>query len=230
MSEEDTTEIVRLYKRVSQFQYRDAGILPIPATDEPGPGQFSKDGLSYYMSFENSQLDISIWRFTRSAVTDKFAAMEELLLKANVTHRNFQPSVNADGSVFVFATSQTDHWEEDDIVLVNDEVRALAAQEIFARVEKNNDNTLGVKSKIVNAEVRTFPNPFQHEVTIEMKQTPGPNTVFIIYEMSGRVLKRQQLVNLRSTIQLSQFPAGTYIYQVLEKQKTVLISGKLVKG
>ncbi|MEI9910681.1 MAG: hypothetical protein WDO71_13990 [Bacteroidota bacterium] len=41
------------------MSFFEAGELPIPDGSDPGPGQFSKDGLSYYFSFENPNKEVS---------------------------------------------------------------------------------------------------------------------------------------------------------------------------
>lgn len=230
MSTEDRNEIVRIYKKVSENEFREAGELPIPEGSDPGPGQFSKDGLSYYFSFENPNKEVSIWRYTRISVTDKFVDLEELPVKINALQRNFQPTVNADASIIVHTTSQNDLWGEDDIVVVNDPDKALAAPEQFTSIVKNNDNSLTVKGKVTTLQIRTFPNPFQSDIILEMTQAPDKGTVFILYDMGGRLIKQQVISNMKTNIQLGNLPSATYIYQVIDGKKKLISSGKLVKG
>src|SRR5262249_15180713 len=133
-----SADIVKTYKKVGEASFVETGVLPTPQGSDPGPGQFSKDGLSYYFSFETPAQEVSIWRYSRKAMTDRFVDLEELPVKINALQRNFQPTVNADASVMVYTTSQTDKWEEDDLVLVNDPQKALAAPEQITSIQKNN--------------------------------------------------------------------------------------------
>ncbi|HEY6504539.1 MAG TPA: T9SS type A sorting domain-containing protein [Chitinophagaceae bacterium] len=230
MSSADKNEIVKIYRRVSETEYQEAGELPIPEGSDPGPGQFSKDGLSYYFSFENPDNEVSIWRYIRRSAGDKFVDLEELPVKINALHRNFQPTVNADASIIIHTTSQNDLWEEDDLVLVNDPDKALTAPEQFVSIEKNDANSLTVKSKVVTTQVRTFPNPFLSDIILEMSGQPAVGTVFTLYDLNGKMIRQQLIVNMKTNIQLGNLPAATYIYQVVDGKKKLVSSGKLVKG
>lgn len=225
------TEEVKIYKRTGDNEYREAGTLPIPGNnEEPGPGQFSKDGLSYYFSFEKKNKEVSIWRYSRNALSSAFVDLEELPVKINALKRNFQPTVNSDASIIVHTTSQNDMWEQDDIVLVSDPAKALTMPEQFASVQKNDAKNLTIMNKIVATQIKTFPNPFQSDVIVEMSEQPAAGTLFILYDLSGKMIKQQQLSNSRTTIQLGNLPAAMYIYQVTDNKRKLLISGKLVKG
>lgn len=233
MSGSGSNETVRIYKKIAEGvtdgRFIDAGELAIPGASDPGPGQFSKDGLSYYFSFENANKEVAIWRYARRSVTDKFIDLEELPVKINALQRNFQPTVNADASIIVHTTSQNDLWEEDDIVLVKDPDKALSSPEQFTSIVKNNDNSLTVKSKVTAPQIRTFPNPFQSDIILEMTQVPDDGTVFILYDLGGRMIKQQRIVNMKTNIQLGNLPSATYIYQVVDGKKKLISSGKLVK-
>jgi hypothetical protein len=230
MSSSGSNDIVKIYNKVSGTEYRETGELPIPDGSDPGPGQFSKDGLSYYFSFENPGKEVSIWRYTRRSVADKFVDLEELPVKINALQRNFQPTVNADASIIVHTTSQNDLWEEDDIVLVIDPDKALTAPEQFTSVLKNNDNSLTVKNKITTLQVKTFPNPFLSDIILEMSELPSDGTTFILYDLGGKMIKHQRIISMRSNIQLGNLPSAIYIYQVIDGKKKLISSGKLVKG
>lgn len=230
MASFDKSEIVKIYRKVSGTEYREAGELPIPEGSDPGPGQFSKDGLSYYFSFENEAKEVSIWRYTRQTTVDKFVDLEELPVKINALQRNFQPTVNGDASIIIHTTSQNDLWEEDDLVLVNDPGRTLTAPEQFASILTNDANDITVMNKVVTMRVKTFPNPFQSDIVLEMAEPPVPGTIFILYDLNGKVIRLQPVVNMKTGIPLSNLPPATYIYQVVDGRKKLVSSGKLVKG
>jgi hypothetical protein len=225
---------VRMYQRTAGEtrgeKFVDQGELPIPAGATPGPGQFSKDGLSYYFSFENEKNEVRIWRYTRTSITGRFVDLEELPVQINALKRNFQPSVNEDASIIVHTTSQNNAWDEDDIVLVNDPSKALTAPEQFASIVKNDANNLTVKSKVSATQVKTFPNPFQSDVILEMSDLPSDGTIFNLYDLTGKIIRQQRIVNLRTNIQLGNLPAATYIYQLVDGKGKLVSSGKLVKG
>ena len=230
MSSLGRNKIVKIYKKVTDTEFREAGELPIPEGNSPGPGQFSKDGLSYYFSFENGKKEVAIWRYSRRSVTDKFVDLEELPVRINALQRNFQPTVNADASIIIHTTSQNDLWDEDDIVLVNDPDKALTAPEQFTSVQKNNAKDLTVMNKVVTTQVRTFPNPFQSDIILEMSELPGEHTFFMLYDLTGKMIKQQRIVGQRTNIGLGNLPSATYIYQVVDDKKALISSGKLVKS
>jgi hypothetical protein len=223
-------KFVKIYKKVRETEYRETGELPIPGTDEPGPGQFSKDGLSYYFSFENVKKEVTIWRYTRRSTNDRFVDLEELPVQINALQRNFHPTVSADASIIMHTTSQNDLWEEDDIVLVNDPAKALTAPEQFTSIQKNDAQNITVMNKVVTTQVRTFPNPFQSDIILEMSEQPGEHTFFILYDLTGKMIKQQRIVNKKTSIELGNLPSATYIYQVVDDKKALVSSGKLVKG
>ncbi|MEI9910680.1 MAG: T9SS type A sorting domain-containing protein [Bacteroidota bacterium] len=146
-------------------------------------------------------------------------------VKINALQRNFQPTINADASIIVHTTSQNDLWEEDDIVVVNDPDKALAAPEQFTSIVKNNDHSLTVKGKVTTLQIRTFPNPFQGDIILEMTLAPGEGTVFILYDISGRLIKKQLIVSTKTNIRLANLPSATYIYQVIDGRKKLISSG-----
>jgi hypothetical protein len=221
---------VRIYKKIEDGMFVDAGELPIPKESVPGPGQFSKDGLSYYFSFEDNENKVSLWRYSRISVNSGFVDLEKLPVKINALQRNFQPTVNNDASIFVYTTSQNNLWEEDDLVLVNDPKMQLADREQFASIVKNNTNTLAVLGKVITPQIRTFPNPFQNDIIVEMSQAPADGTSFLLYDLGGKLIKQLQLVNSKTTIPLGNLPSATYIYQVIDNNRKLIASGKLVRG
>ncbi len=224
-------ELLKMYRKVQEGVFEEAGLLPIPDGYEPGPGQFSKDGLSFYFSLEQPGIpEATIWRYSRTTVNDKFVDLEKLPVTINSLMRNFQPSINGDGSVFVFVTSQNDLWEEDDIVLVNDPSKRLNAPEQFARVINNESGDLKVMNKVVSTEVKAFPNPFQNNIVIQSDGDVTDGATFLLYDLRGGLILKQRINSRRTDIQLNHLSSGTYVYQLVSPQQTMISSGKLVKA
>ncbi len=229
MSKTDGVDAVKQFRRTADYSYTADGELAIPEKGKPGPGQFSKDGLHYFFSLENSQTGVTIWRYTRRSIFERFVDLEELPVKINALQRNFQPSVNADGTILVHTTSQNDLWEEDDLVLVNDPQMKLVAPEQFASVLKNKSESITVINKVLTTEVKTFPNPFTDNVVVEMSEAPASGTIFILYDLGGRVIQRFPINNKRTSITISNIAPATYVYQVIDAKKKLIASGKLIK-
>ncbi len=227
-------DITLTYRKIRYNEFEKSDILPIPAAEEgeeksePGPGQFSKDGLSYYFSLENNG-KTTIWRYSRPKAGDRFVDLEKMSIKVNGLPVNTQPAVNGDGSILIYVSSPSHTWEDDDLVLVNDLEKQTAAPEQFTSVQKNENNPVTVKSKLAFFQTKTYPNPFQGSITFEMNELPGENITFFLYDLSGRIIKQQPVNGIRTTISLDNISPATYVYQVLDKNRSVIASGKLVK-
>gem|GEM_PF-3235765 len=108
----------RIYKRTGTYQVEKIKELSVPEGSEAGPGQLSKDGLSYYLSIETKSGEY-LWHYSRKTTADDFGNPAELPQQLKGLANIIQPSLNRDGSVIVFVTSPGNTWEEDDILLVN---------------------------------------------------------------------------------------------------------------
>jgi hypothetical protein len=108
---------IRIYKRTGTYQVQKVKDLLLPSGQESGPGQLSKDGLSYYFSIATKKSE-HLWRYTRKSVADEFGNLTELPDPRKGLRNMIQPSFNADGSVMVFVTAASDLWEYDDILLI----------------------------------------------------------------------------------------------------------------
>jgi len=227
----NVTDMIRLYRRTRGGEYENAGLLPAPYQGEPGPGQFSKDGLSFYFTIKVDIMgESAIWRYSRQSVHDMFVDLEKLDVTINAGDKNFQPTVNGDGSIIVFVKSNKNRWEDDDIVLINDPVMGVKAEERFVRIENNQSGELEMRSKVITAAVKAYPNPFQDRIILEVNgDGQGENTVRI-FDINGRLIMQEKLASSRMEINLSNLSGGTYMYQVINQRQKMLASGKLVKA
>jgi hypothetical protein len=212
---------IRRYVRTSTFAIEEAGDIELPEENEPGPGQLSKDGLAYYFSIKTKSKE-TLWRYSRPALDLPFNKLEELDgLPEWVTSlpNQLQPSVNGDGSVLLFVTSQGKSWSDDEIVLVN---LAVTKKEMIAA-----KNTIAEKAATI---VTVYPNPFTSAVTIDIAELPVGGAIVNVYDMNGRQVKQQRTNDNRTEIVLDKLAAGIYLYQVSDNTGKAISSGKLVKG
>ena len=114
----DGKDRTRMYKRTGTYMVEKIGELSLPKDGDAGPGQLSKDGLSYYVSIEINNNEY-LWRYSRKTTADDFGDPAELPQQIQGLHNIIQPSVSGDGSVLVFVTSPDNSWDDDDILLVN---------------------------------------------------------------------------------------------------------------
>lgn len=144
-----------LYKRTGTYHVEAPKVLPTPAGAEASPGQFSKDGLSYYLSIETKGTE-HLWKYSRATAADDFSNLQELPEQMKGLKCMLQPSLNSDGSVIVFVTSNNNLWDDDEILLVNMVKRNLdlpkPPADVFAGI---NENIL-VPEKINAPEIRGY--------------------------------------------------------------------------
>lgn len=75
-----------------------------------------------------------------------------------------------------------------------------------------------------------YPNPTKDFTVLHVKQPITQNTSYVLYDMLGRVVARQRLVNLRTTIRMDQLPSAVYLLSVVEDSSNkVLTQFKIVK-
>lgn len=108
----------RIYQRTGTYNIERIAELVIPKDGDAGPGQLSKDGLSYYLSIELNSQEY-LWSYSRKTSADGFGNAKELPQPVKGLRNIIQPSLSGDGSVLVFVTSPGNSWDEDDILLVN---------------------------------------------------------------------------------------------------------------
>lgn len=62
--------------------------------------------------------------------------------------------------------------------------------------------------------IQTFPNPVVNEVTVDMSRIKLPVQSILVSDMQGRTLMQATTKSRMETLDLSQFPAGTYLIRV----------------
>lgn len=72
--------------------------------------------------------------------------------------------------------------------------------------------------------IKVSPNPFNNHIIVE-QESNGNQLSLKLFDISGRLI----LETKEKTIQTTQLPIGIYFYQLSDKNKKVLGSGKLVK-
>jgi hypothetical protein len=132
-------DVTFVYKKINEKEFTQTGTL----THSIGlltPGQFSKDGLSYYTSYETfgskspvgitefgSNIEQTMIKYTRKSLGDKFETIEELPAAANPAKRNHQPTVNGDGSIMIIVNTEKNEWKYNELRLINlNELIAIA--------------------------------------------------------------------------------------------------------
>ena len=89
-------------------------------------------------------------------------------------------------------------------------------------------NSLGVNEITkTNATIDVFPNPATNTLTIHLSSSPSKDESLIITNILGEETYHQPISNPKSTIDISNWSNGVYIYQLTDSNETV--RGKFVK-
>ena len=219
-------EVNVLYRKDAGGKFRQVEVLASPEGMDAGPAQFSKDGLSLYCSLENSKNnEEKLFRYKRNTIQDRFIEMDELPANLNIHSQCLQPTVNGDESLLAYVVSNGG-WSEDDIVLVNME-GSKKNPAILTR--DNADQSLKMLQQINPAQVKVYPNPFRDHIVFEMKANPQEGTIFELYDLSGKLLRKERITDRVSDIRLTEGNSGFYLFRIMSREGKILSSGKLVR-
>ncbi|MDP2363473.1 MAG: T9SS type A sorting domain-containing protein [Ignavibacteria bacterium] len=122
--------------------YNFVDTLRFPLGFKPRPGQFSKDGLEYYLSIEVNSIKQLLYVLRRSALGQPFG--EPLLLTGSIndtTFRNGQPSISSDRKSIVFVRSTENSWTSNDLYLATRSDTSLPFESVRALTEINSPDT-----------------------------------------------------------------------------------------
>jgi hypothetical protein len=219
-------EVNVLYRKDAGGKFRQVEVLASPEGMDAGPAQFSKDGLSLYCSLENKKnSEEKLYRYKRNSLQARFIQMEELPAVLNIHNQCLQPTVNGDESLMAYVVSNGG-WSEDDIVLVNMQGSKVHPSELTGNNQDQNHKML---QQINPAQVKVYPNPFRDHVVFEMKENPLEGTVFELYDLSGKLLKKERITDRVSDIKLTEGNTGFYLFRIMSRDGKILSSGKLVR-
>lgn len=76
--------------------------------------------------------------------------------------------------------------------------------------------------------VQIYPNPFEYTVVIDCKDLKD-RTTLLLYDMLGRMVREDELVDEKTTIELGGLLQGIYCYQIVDTNKNIIAIGKLIK-
>lgn len=74
--------------------------------------------------------------------------------------------------------------------------------------------------------VRLYPNPATTNITFDFQRNYERGYSLQVYNFLGKVIFEQQNIPERSTLNLSQFSRGVYIYYLRDRNNRLLESGK----
>jgi hypothetical protein len=105
------------------------------------------------------------------------------------------------------------------------------AETVFQGIQIPFENLIISSSEILvypNLEVTISPNPTPDQVNLEFNSLPSDQLFYQLYDSRGKVLSKQRILDLRTTISVSDLPNGMYFLQVAEGTQR-LTTFKIVK-
>ena len=87
----------------------------------------------------------------------------------------------------------------------------------------------GTDVKNIQLGLSAYPNPATNYLMLDVSDTDPSTLNFQLLNLEGRLLESDQLENPHTTIELNNFPPGTYFLKVSDKDKAVK-TFKIVKN
>lgn len=77
------------------------------------------------------------------------------------------------------------------------------------------------QAKGINLICRAFPNPATDFLTLEVEIPDNEDLFFQLYDIMGKLLVSKKLIDLKTTIPMTNLPPATYFLKVTDNQKVV---------
>lgn len=78
----------------------------------------------------------------------------------------------------------------------------------------------GIEEQTINLLINAFPNPTLEFVTLDLF-TPSNNTKYILYDIEGKKIKENTVLEKSTSIQMSELPPSIYFLEVLKDNQKV---------
>jgi hypothetical protein len=77
------------------------------------------------------------------------------------------------------------------------------------------------QAKDINLICRAYPNPASDFLTLEVEIAANEKLFFQLYDIMGKLLVSKRLIDLKTTIPMTNLPPATYFLKVTDNQKVV---------
>lgn len=163
-------------KKSGAYQFEKTGTIVMPDSVDAEPGQFSKDGLSYYTSLVDANGEEKLWKLTRKTLGEPFTDPKELALAFDGHTKISQPTCNEDESIVMCITSPASLWSHDDIVLINNKSAAQEPKRLAA-----------VKLEVEKPQQAITINHIRNNINAVVKEMIATNEFYKYYSNTATV-------------------------------------------
>lgn len=81
----------------------------------------------------------------------------------------------------------------------------------------------------INLQLTVYPNPTPSQVTLNIGCLNPEDLVYLLYDMSGKLLNSQKIQSELTKVPMGNLPVGTYVLKVLDG-KSLLRTFKIIKN
>lgn len=74
--------------------------------------------------------------------------------------------------------------------------------------------------------VRVYPNPATSYITVDLQNNYQKGLTLVVYSFLGKKMYESQNVNEKTTLTLSDYNRGIYVYHVTDASNKILFTGK----
>ncbi len=176
---------------------------------------------------------VKFWvKYNNCNLTPVFTAVPDVVTTDNCTAEHYVYSGGTHGATVEFfkIIGGGHNWAGAPISINgNTNMDISASKEIWRFFSKYKLNDLILKTGNIekNKNILVYPNPTQNQVTIELENSD--NTIFELYDATGRLIQRNELTSGNNEISTSQLTQGVFMYTLTQNQRIVQ-SGKIVKA
>ncbi|WP_375235008.1 T9SS type A sorting domain-containing protein [Winogradskyella sp.] len=83
---------------------------------------------------------------------------------------------------------------------------------------------------ISNFEIKAYPNPTVDLLTLSINNAIVNNQIVKVYDLNGKVILQKEIIQNETQIDFSQFNAGVYLFNVFDKNHTLIKAFKIIKN
>lgn len=209
-------KVILEFQRFSENAYCLNAELPLPFGMSAGPGQISRDNLRYYTSMEPAEGgEPLLGYYERESLLDPFEHFVFVEEDGYGTIMGRQPTVSANESVLVFASTQENYWADNRLQIAR---RSVLSSVVESKVDKGAFLSL-----------RVNPGSGLLHIHFNLAVANDERTI-LLYNGNGEEAGRYRIPagNAQANLDVSGLPSGAYFCQALVGTRPIGVEKFLV--
>ncbi len=199
------------YSRSSPISFNYVRAFQAPPGYKFGPGQLSKNGLTYLLGVSYNNSKPSLYQLTRATPADTFsvATLQQIKGINDTSMYNSQPSMSNEMEWVVFVRSDKNLWNSNDLYIAH----------------KKSEITSVFDPYDLSVSVSVFPNPANELLFITCSDYR--NLTAEIFNIKGLLIKSIILQSEKTEMQIDDLKSGLYLLKIQSPHG--IIAKKIVK-